>query len=594
MALSSSTSYREHTVTSVAQATYAYNYRILAATDMAVYFKPSSSSSTETQMTYTTHFSVTDAGQDSGGSVILTAAATALTGYAVNSVLRLQRETDFTQETDYVENDTFPAQTHEDALDKVTMMAQQLSRTNSKYLWIDEEFSTTTITTVERVAGKYLKWNASGSGVAAETIISDSLNSYWASLTSNTNSDATVRASIGVPGLATDSTITGYWHFTNATVEFSTVSATYLAGAGVDNFQVKTTSATVVGQIGSSGLRCYETDGTNTFWASPARVEAKTAWATSYFSITTNALTLSDVSSGTYLEANATRVLAIKASFTNGSFTTIQSTTCKGTTASFTRSKNVDQSFISKMRPQYSTAATYEVEAGSIVIAGVPYVKANSSLYACAATKLYTTYLYATATASGFALVTSNITKSNTAPSWNGTYAGWYNGASRCIGHVYNEATSTISPFAMVGDKYMFKNAQTLVSAATASNGTVYNQTVSVLGPQVEGLTCEVACRTSHGGGANWTGGDKWVSVIVTETYDNYTAAADIRANGSIVSDQKGEDSAGSSMGGRVYALTDSSGDIRLMVATTRNNGSEVSVHFRQKSLIYGMGLRRS
>lgn len=45
------------------------------------------------------------------------------------TTITFRRNVPVTQETDYVPNDPFPAQSHEDALDKLTMIAQQLNDT---------------------------------------------------------------------------------------------------------------------------------------------------------------------------------------------------------------------------------------------------------------------------------------------------------------------------------------------------------------------------------------------------------------------------------------------------------------------------------
>lgn len=64
-------------------------------------------------------YSVVGAGALSGGSVTLTIAP------PVGSSLLIRRIVPVTQETDYVSNDPFPAESHERALDKLTMIAQQ-------------------------------------------------------------------------------------------------------------------------------------------------------------------------------------------------------------------------------------------------------------------------------------------------------------------------------------------------------------------------------------------------------------------------------------------------------------------------------------
>ena len=68
-------------------------------------------------------FSATGAGAAAGGTVTLTSVTP-----ASGETLTIERIVPVTQQTDYVPNDPFPAETHERALDKLTMIAQQLDR----------------------------------------------------------------------------------------------------------------------------------------------------------------------------------------------------------------------------------------------------------------------------------------------------------------------------------------------------------------------------------------------------------------------------------------------------------------------------------
>lgn len=74
---------------------------------------------TETPKQITTHYTVTGAGDDAGGSV------TMLTAPASGKTLVIYRDTEVVQETDYTSGDPFPAQSHENALDKLTMIMQE-------------------------------------------------------------------------------------------------------------------------------------------------------------------------------------------------------------------------------------------------------------------------------------------------------------------------------------------------------------------------------------------------------------------------------------------------------------------------------------
>lgn len=74
----------------------------------------------ETIKTLTTDYTVTGAGNPAGGSITMNVAP------ASGETLVIAREVPLTQQTDYLANDPFPAETHERALDKLTMAVQQI------------------------------------------------------------------------------------------------------------------------------------------------------------------------------------------------------------------------------------------------------------------------------------------------------------------------------------------------------------------------------------------------------------------------------------------------------------------------------------
>ena len=114
---------------------FAYTFKIFADTDLEVIIR--SSTGTETTKTLTTHYTVSGAGDASGGNVTFTSGNTPATGETV--VIR--RGVPQTQAIDYIANDPFPAESHEEGLDRATMTTQQvqeeldrsikLSRTNT-------------------------------------------------------------------------------------------------------------------------------------------------------------------------------------------------------------------------------------------------------------------------------------------------------------------------------------------------------------------------------------------------------------------------------------------------------------------------------
>ena len=100
--------------------TFAYTFKIFADSDLKVFIR--TSAGTETLKTISTHYTVTNAGVATGGNVVFTSGNIPASGETVV----IQRELTLTQGTDYVENDPFPAQSHEDALDRLTFVTQQM------------------------------------------------------------------------------------------------------------------------------------------------------------------------------------------------------------------------------------------------------------------------------------------------------------------------------------------------------------------------------------------------------------------------------------------------------------------------------------
>ena len=102
--------------------TLAYPFKIIANGDLTV-SRYVTATSAATVLILDTDYNVTGAGVDAGGNVLLTGSYAA--GMPTGSNTVIQRQMDLTQTVDYVENDPFPANTHEGALDKLTMIEQQ-------------------------------------------------------------------------------------------------------------------------------------------------------------------------------------------------------------------------------------------------------------------------------------------------------------------------------------------------------------------------------------------------------------------------------------------------------------------------------------
>jgi hypothetical protein len=96
---------------------FSFPYRFLTNADLVVI--KIAADGTETTLTLNTNYTVTGANEDAGGTVTLSVAP--LSGQRVV----IYRAVTITQEVDYITGDPFPAETHERALDRLTMVAQQ-------------------------------------------------------------------------------------------------------------------------------------------------------------------------------------------------------------------------------------------------------------------------------------------------------------------------------------------------------------------------------------------------------------------------------------------------------------------------------------
>ena len=100
------------------QTTFAYTFKIFEDGDLLVILR-NDTTGVETTQTLTTDYTVTGAGSELGGNVVF------LSAPATGNTVFIRRVLPLTQTTDYVENDPFPAESHEAALDKLTMLIQQ-------------------------------------------------------------------------------------------------------------------------------------------------------------------------------------------------------------------------------------------------------------------------------------------------------------------------------------------------------------------------------------------------------------------------------------------------------------------------------------
>lgn len=110
---------------------FAYTFKIFDDDDITVIIR-TDSTGVETTKTKTTHYTVSGVGSASGGNITFGSAP------ASGETVVLLRTTARTQLTDYTPNDPFPAATHEDALDKLTFITQELEEKLGRSLKVSQ------------------------------------------------------------------------------------------------------------------------------------------------------------------------------------------------------------------------------------------------------------------------------------------------------------------------------------------------------------------------------------------------------------------------------------------------------------------------
>jgi hypothetical protein len=151
---------------------FAYGFKIFADADLTVIVR--SATGGETTKTLNTHYVVTNAGTDSGGNVLFkfntgtsSDAHFSTTDHrpANGETVVILRTLTKSQGTDYVENDPFPSTSHEDALDRLTFITQELQEEVDRTIKLSKTNTMTSpefTTSATDRASKILAFDSSG------------------------------------------------------------------------------------------------------------------------------------------------------------------------------------------------------------------------------------------------------------------------------------------------------------------------------------------------------------------------------------------------------------------------------------------------
>lgn len=145
---------------------FSYTFRIFADADLEVTIQDTSvTPQTEITLVLTSDYTVTGAGDASGGTITLLLTGQLSAAPSATDNITIKRNLPLTQPTDYVENDPFPATSHEDALDRSRMIDQQLQEESDRSLRIPINITGVSTDLPSPVADQILGWNAAATAI---------------------------------------------------------------------------------------------------------------------------------------------------------------------------------------------------------------------------------------------------------------------------------------------------------------------------------------------------------------------------------------------------------------------------------------------
>ena len=229
-------------------------FYFLADGDLTV-IKTTIADGTESTLTLTTDYTVSGAGEAAGGSVTLV--ATLSSSYKLTII----RDPDILQPADYPANDRFPAATHEQALDRATMILQRLKDyIDRSFRLSDGDVSGISLILSNLAAGELIAVNAAGTGIesiAAADVDLATVSAFIQTLMDDANA-AAARNTLGAAALGAN-TFTGLQTFA-AGADIASATTVDLTAATGNLVRITGTTATTGVTINNGQVvLCYPT-----------------------------------------------------------------------------------------------------------------------------------------------------------------------------------------------------------------------------------------------------------------------------------------------------------------------------------------------
>jgi hypothetical protein len=139
------------------QVTFPYTFKIDADSDLGVLTEDANG--VQTTYVLDTDYTVTGEGNQTGGNCVF------VTPPAADVTVVLYDNVNFKQEVDYQQGDSFPAETHESALDKLTRQNLKQKEEIARAVKFSIASDASDVTIPDPDAGKWLAWNDAGTNL---------------------------------------------------------------------------------------------------------------------------------------------------------------------------------------------------------------------------------------------------------------------------------------------------------------------------------------------------------------------------------------------------------------------------------------------
>jgi len=196
---------------------FAYTFKVFNASELVVITRVNATGA-ETTETLNTAYIVDGVDNANGGNVTFkyNTGNPSDPNYSVTDfrpqtgeTVVIKRVLPLTQTTDYTPNDPFPAEVHEESLDKLTFVSQQQQEEiDRSFKFAETDAGTASIPVASERASKYLGFDTNGDVIAVDgTTNATTISTFGATLVDDANA-AAARTTLGLGSLATLSTVT--------------------------------------------------------------------------------------------------------------------------------------------------------------------------------------------------------------------------------------------------------------------------------------------------------------------------------------------------------------------------------------------------